>query len=542
MERVTQAAALVRGTEAVRVRGVIVEADALDDFRQYAARRLVAELDTLLSEPTSSTVARVRDAMVRDPASVQRAAVARTQWLSASGTRLRALRRLERESAGELAAAASTDLDAARASARRAVAASIGVLVLVAGFGLVLRRSITRPLEEVSEGARMLSAGQLGVRRDLRGPRRDRRGRGGVPRPARHDRAPGRRDPRDERGRQGQPARPPRRRRRPSRADGPSSWAGSTTRWPRSPSCRAGANRPSATPTASSSSPRICSASPGSTATSSASTPRSRACSATRPRRCCRGPLASSSTPMTARRATSVTRGARPDEDVRYEQRHVCSDGAVRRIEWSARFVPEERLVYGVGRDVTESRRAAEEQAALRRVATLVAKGVAPAEIFAAVAAGGAGAVRRRRGGRRAPRARWLDHRRRARCRTDPARRTSTSPPRSSRPAARPAPTARSAPRSSSRTACGASSPRWRAPSRCRPAPRSGSPASPTSSPRRSRTPKAARRSPRPARASSSAARRGAQAGRSRSPRRRAAGARAHDPHAGARVPRARRG
>ena len=48
--------------------------------------------------------------------------------------------------------------------------------------------------------------------------------------------------------------------------------------------------------------------------------------------------------------------------------------------------MPEERLVSGVGRDVTESRRAAEEQAALRRVATLVARGVPPAEIFAAVA------------------------------------------------------------------------------------------------------------------------------------------------------------
>ncbi len=81
----------------------------------------------------------------------------------------------------------------------------------------------------------------------------------------------------------------------------------------------------------------------------------------------------------------------------------MCSDGSVRRVEWSARFVPEERLVYGVGRDVTESRRAADEQAALRRVATLVAKGVAPAEIFAAVArevrvlfeAASAGVVRR---------------------------------------------------------------------------------------------------------------------------------------------------
>jgi signal transduction histidine kinase len=55
-------------------------------------------------------------------------------------------------------------------------------------------------------------------------------------------------------------------------------------------------------------------------------------------------------------------------------------------VEWSARAVPEERLIFAVGRDVTETRRAADEQAALRRVATLVAKGVAPTEIFAAVA------------------------------------------------------------------------------------------------------------------------------------------------------------
>src|SRR5512133_2847525 len=72
MERVTQAAALVRGTGAVRVRGVIVEADALDTFREYASRPLVRTLDTVLSQPTSSTVDRVREVMIRDPASVQK--------------------------------------------------------------------------------------------------------------------------------------------------------------------------------------------------------------------------------------------------------------------------------------------------------------------------------------------------------------------------------------------------------------------------------------------------------------------------------------
>ena len=113
MERVTQAAALVRGTESVRVRGVIVEADALDEFRQYAARDLVADLDALLGDPAGSTVDRVRDLMVRNPASVPRR-VSLERWLAASGTRIRALRRLERDTAGELSAVASTELDAAR--------------------------------------------------------------------------------------------------------------------------------------------------------------------------------------------------------------------------------------------------------------------------------------------------------------------------------------------------------------------------------------------------------------------------------------------
>ena len=64
----------------------------------------------------------------------------------------------------------------------------------------------------------------------------------------------------------------------------------------------------------------------------------------------------------------------------------LCSDGSVRVVEWDARVVAEEQLIYAYGRDVTDSRRAAHDQAALRRVATLVAKGVAPEEIFAAVA------------------------------------------------------------------------------------------------------------------------------------------------------------
>src|SRR3981081_2260931 len=75
-------------------------------------------------------------------------------------------------------------------------------------------------------------------------------------------------------------------------------------------------------------------------------------------------------------------------------------------MQWSARAEVNEGLIYAVGRDVTERRRAdeqlrdaqrmiaasheelrvlAEEQASLSRVATLVARGASPDEVFQAV-------------------------------------------------------------------------------------------------------------------------------------------------------------
>src|SRR5690349_15619609 len=92
---------------------------------------------------------------------------------------------------------------------------------------------------------------------------------------------------------------------------------------------------------------------------------------------------------------------------VGFEARVVCADGSVRWLEWNTRLIPERGAVFIVGRDTTERRRAeaevrtarrlleasrdelralAEEQAALRRVATLVAKEAPPAEVFAQVA------------------------------------------------------------------------------------------------------------------------------------------------------------
>src|SRR4051794_27647892 len=91
---------------------------------------------------------------------------------------------------------------------------------------------------------------------------------------------------------------------------------------------------------------------------------------------------------------------------VAFESRVVCGDGSVRWLEWNTRTMRERGVVYGVARDTTERRRAeaelleaqrmleasrdelrvlADEQAALRRVATLVARETPPEAVFAAV-------------------------------------------------------------------------------------------------------------------------------------------------------------
>ena len=82
------------------------------------------------------------------------------------------------------------------------------------------------------------------------------------------------------------------------------------------------------------------------------------------------------------------------DEVAELEARLLASDGSTRWVQWNARSVMGEGVIYALGRDVTDRRRAeddlrllANEQSALRRVATRVARGVAPAEVFRAVSA-----------------------------------------------------------------------------------------------------------------------------------------------------------
>jgi PAS domain S-box-containing protein len=69
-----------------------------------------------------------------------------------------------------------------------------------------------------------------------------------------------------------------------------------------------------------------------------------------------------------------------------FASRHIRADGAVRWLQWNTRTMPEKGLTYAAARDVTENRMLTNEQAALRRVATLVAEGHEAGRLFDAVA------------------------------------------------------------------------------------------------------------------------------------------------------------
>ena len=73
------------------------------------------------------------------------------------------------------------------------------------------------------------------------------------------------------------------------------------------------------------------------------------------------------------------------EDIIGFEGRLVCVDGSVRRFEWNTRSLPHDGVLYGVSRDVSVRSALAEEQVALRRMATMVAEAAPPAEIFSAV-------------------------------------------------------------------------------------------------------------------------------------------------------------
>ncbi|HEV7852783.1 MAG TPA: GAF domain-containing protein, partial [Mycobacterium sp.] len=69
-----------------------------------------------------------------------------------------------------------------------------------------------------------------------------------------------------------------------------------------------------------------------------------------------------------------------------FECRLVCADGSVCWFKWNTHARPDKGVVYGVARDAPDRRGASAELTALHRVATLVAEGVQPHDLFAVVA------------------------------------------------------------------------------------------------------------------------------------------------------------
>jgi PAS domain S-box-containing protein len=91
----------------------------------------------------------------------------------------------------------------------------------------------------------------------------------------------------------------------------------------------------------------------------------------------------------TAAEAASIGQGK---ATLSFENRFVRKDGSYRVLEWTSTPVVEERVMYGMARDVTDRHQAesdlarlAGHQAALRRVATLVAREAPQAEVFSAI-------------------------------------------------------------------------------------------------------------------------------------------------------------
>jgi PAS domain S-box-containing protein len=90
--------------------------------------------------------------------------------------------------------------------------------------------------------------------------------------------------------------------------------------------------------------------------------------------------------PGDAQRVLAAARElVRSGKEFRAESRWIGRDGSECWLQWTALFDPGSRMIYAASRDVTESH-GRKERSALRRVATLVAQGAHPAEVFDAVA------------------------------------------------------------------------------------------------------------------------------------------------------------
>ncbi|MEV0221283.1 PAS domain S-box protein [Streptomyces sp. NPDC050704] len=371
------------GRAATADRWQALEAAQLDTFRQNVSGRLQVRLSTVLLQPAGRTVRATREALGSgDTAKLP----SLDRWLTVSTDRLTALRGIADTAADELAAAADHDLDAAEARGESELALFVVVLLAVTVLALALRRSITRPLTEVSAGAKAFTDGDLSY--DMRYAGRDEIG--AVADTFRELRVAGERFAAEIRtmntaiddNRLGH---------RADVAAFDGTWAqllrgmnGTMASFAAAHSRRRKAEQELES-IFNLSLDLLCISGldgyfkrvnpafektlghPGRTLLS-------------------RPFLEFVHKEDRARTRAILDRLAGGAEVVEFENRYVRGDGTECWLQWSCRPVLDEGLIYAAARDVTESRRAAREQAALRSVATLVARGVPPHEVFTAVA------------------------------------------------------------------------------------------------------------------------------------------------------------
>ncbi|MEV0904870.1 PAS domain S-box protein [Streptomyces hokutonensis] len=147
-----------------------LEKALLDDFGQTAPAGLKGRLYVVLLQHPGLVVRKTRETLA-DPHAKRDAWPTYAGWLTASTRRIEALRVIQHRAAAELGRDATRDLDSAHAREVRDLSVSLAVLAAVTVLALALRLSITRPLSEVSAGARALSEGDLSY--DIRYAGRD---------------------------------------------------------------------------------------------------------------------------------------------------------------------------------------------------------------------------------------------------------------------------------------------------------------------------------------------------------------------------------
>jgi PAS domain S-box-containing protein len=356
----------------------------LDIFRGTADSRLTTDLAASLFTPAGMLVTDVRSHLLASPRRIRRQTTL-PEWLDASRTRIADLRRIAGGTRGELERVVARDLDAAVARRNRVLAVSLALLAAVAAVALVLRRSITRPLAEVSSSARALSAGDLSADVDYVG--RDEIG----------DVAEAFRDLHVTTERLAAEIRAINAAITRSRLDHRADVAALEGTWSQllvgmNETMAAFAELQGRRREAELELERVFTLSldllciAGFDGYFKRVNPSwERTLGYTEDELLSRPFVELIHPDDRAQTASALDVLGEGQEVFEFENRYVCRDGSVRWFEWTSRPVPEQGLIYAVARDVTDRKRGEAEQAALRRVATLVARGVPAAEIFDAV-------------------------------------------------------------------------------------------------------------------------------------------------------------